>query len=131
MSIHARGAVQPVQPTRTRSLSLLEQYQTLLFSEFRELWSVGPVTPGSDMHQSFTGTIVKWFLDNVPMFADSFSVLSIHCVARGLGARFLCKYHALRGGSVRQHGFLVEMYQRTDRHTYTLVAILRTPTGAK
>jgi len=40
-----------------------------------------------DMHQSFTGALAKWFFDNFPMFADSF-VLSIHCVARGLGTAF-------------------------------------------
>jgi len=40
------------------------------------------------MHQSFTGALAKWFFDNFPMFADSFSVLSIHCDARGLGAAF-------------------------------------------
>jgi len=38
------------------------------------------------MHKSFADTLVKWFFDNFSMFADSFSVLSIHCVARGLGA---------------------------------------------
>jgi len=53
-----------------------------LFLEFREVLSCGPVIPCGDMHQSFTGTLVKWvFFDNFPMFADSFSVLSIHCVA--------------------------------------------------
>jgi len=52
-----------------------------LFPEFRELWSGGPVISCRDMHQSFTGTLVKWFFDNLPMFADSFSVLSIQCVA--------------------------------------------------
>jgi len=41
------------------------------------------------------------------MFADSFNVLSIHCVARGLGASFLYKCPASRGGSLRQHGLLV------------------------
>jgi len=38
-----------------------------------------------DMHQSFTDALVKWLIDNFPMFANSFSVLSIHYVfARGL-----------------------------------------------
>ena len=45
-----------------------------LFSEFRELWCVDPMTPCGDIHQSFTGTLLKWFFDNFPMFADSFSV---------------------------------------------------------
>ena len=31
---------------------------------------------------------LKWFLDNFPMFADNFSVLSINCVARGLCQAF-------------------------------------------
>jgi len=43
------------------------------------------------MHQSFTDTLVKWLIDNFPMFADSFSVLSVQCVARGLAASFLYK----------------------------------------
>jgi len=55
-----------------------------LFPEFRELWSRGPVIPCGDMRQSFPNTFVKWFFDNFSMFAESFSVLSIHCVARGL-----------------------------------------------
>jgi len=41
------------------------------------------------------------------MFADSFSVLSVHCVARGLGASFLYKWPASPGGSLRQHSLLV------------------------
>jgi len=32
------------------------------------------------MHQSLTGTLAKWFSDNFPVFADSFSVLSTHCL---------------------------------------------------
>jgi len=28
----------------------------------------------------FSGTLVRWFLDNFSIFADSFSVVSIHCV---------------------------------------------------
>jgi len=70
-----------------------------LFPEFRELWSGGPVIPRGDMHQPFTGTLAKWFLDNFPIFADSFGVLSIHCVARGLGSSFLYKCPASRDGS--------------------------------
>jgi len=64
--------------------------------------------PHGDMHQFFADALVKWFFDNFPMFADSFDVVSIHCVARGLGASFL--YHkcpASRGGFLRQHGLLV------------------------
>ena len=62
-------------------------------------WSGGPVIPCGNMHQSFTRTLVKLFFHNFPTFADSFNVLSIHCVARRLGAS--------RGGSRRQHGLLV------------------------
>jgi len=62
------------------------------------------------MHQSFTDRLVKWFFDKFPMFADSFSVLSIHCVARGLDASFLYKCPASYSGSLRQHGLLV-IYQ--------------------
>jgi len=48
------------------------------------------VIPCGDMHQSFTDAPVKWFLDNFPMFADSFCVFfAIHCVAGGLGASLL------------------------------------------
>ena len=52
-------------------------------------------------------TVVKWFFDNFPMFANSSSVVSIHCVARGLGASFLYKCSASRDGFLRQHGLLV------------------------
>jgi len=41
------------------------------------------------------------------MFADSFSVLCIHCVTRGLAASCLYKCPASRGDSMRQHGLLV------------------------
>ena len=71
-----------------------------LFPEFRELWSGGSVIPCGDMHQPFADTLVKRFFDNFPMFADGFSVLSIHCVARGLGESFLYKRPASRGGSL-------------------------------
>ena len=47
------------------------------------------------------------------MFADSVRVVSIHCVARGLGASFLYKCPASSGSSLRQHGFLVI---KTHRH---------------
>jgi len=50
------------------------------------------------MHQSFTDAVVKLFFDNSPMFADSFRVVSIHCVARGLGASFLYKVPISCGG---------------------------------
>jgi len=45
-----------------------------LLSEFRELWFGDPVIPCGDMHQSFTGTLVKWF-STTSLFADSSSVL--------------------------------------------------------
>jgi len=50
------------------------------------------------------------------MFADSFSVLSIHCVARGLGASFLYKCPASRCGFLRQHGLLVRFLSPHVRH---------------
>jgi len=67
------------------------------------------VIPCGDMHQSFTDTLVKCFFDNFSMFADSFSVLSIHCVRR---PKIRCKLSvykcpASRSGSLRQHGLLV------------------------
>jgi len=65
------------------------------------------VIPCGNMHQSITHRLVKWFFDNFPMFADSFRLLSIHCLARGLGACFLYKCPASRGSSLRQHGLLV------------------------
>ena len=43
------------------------------------------------------------------MFADNFNVVSIHCVARELGASFLCKCPASRGGSLRSTVFLYEL----------------------
>jgi len=48
-----------------------------LFPEFRELWSEGPVIPCGDMHQSFTGALVKWFFDKFLIFADSVFFLFI------------------------------------------------------
>ena len=53
------------------------------------------------------------------MFADSFRLVSIHCVARGLGASFLYKCPASHGSSLRQHGLLVEICERTDRQSST------------
>jgi len=80
----------------------------------RELWPTNfreaffhNVIPCGDMHQSFTDTLAKWFFENFPVFADSFCVLSIHCVARGLGASFLYKCPASRASSLWQHGLLV------------------------
>jgi len=57
-----------------------------VFPEFRELWSGGPAGSRGIMHQSFTDTLVKWFLP-MHFFADS--VVSIHCIARGLCRRKL------------------------------------------
>jgi len=91
--------------TKFRSVGGLAN--TNLFSKYRELWSWGPVISYGDMHQLFTGAVVKWFFNNFPMSADSFSVLSIHCVARRLAASFLCKCPASCSGFLRQHGLLV------------------------
>jgi len=41
------------------------------------------------------------------MFADSFNVLSVHCVARRLAAIVLYKCPASRGGSLQRHGLLI------------------------
>jgi len=43
------------------------------------------------------------------MFADSFIVVTIHCIAQGLGTIYLYKCPALHGSSLRQHGFLVTL----------------------
>ena len=83
--------------------------QPNLFPEFCELWCVGPMIPCGDMHQSFTDTLVNWFFNNFSMLADSFSVLSIYCVAQGLGASFLYKCPVSRGGSLQQHCLLVSI----------------------
>ena len=91
-----------------------------LFPEFRELWSGGPVILCGDMHQPFTCTLAKLFFDS--LFAYSFSLLSIHCVARGLRASFLYKCPASRGGSLRQHGLLV--YLRSHKLLPTLLYAL-------
>jgi len=93
-----------------RNLAVLGVWPIDTYSpEFRELtpmWSGvkdyrsyfgSPVIPCGDMHQSFTDALAKWFFDNFPMFADSLSVLSVHCVARGLGASILYKCPASRG----------------------------------
>ena len=50
-----------------------------LFPEFGEVWSEGPVIPYGNIHQLLY-TLVHY--DNFPTCADSFSVLSIHCIAR-------------------------------------------------
>jgi len=74
------------------------------------------------MHQSFTGALVKClFFDNFPMLADSFSVLSVHCVAQVSAARFLYNCPALRGGFLRQHCLLVLLtYLSVLRHAHRL-----------
>jgi len=74
-----------------------------LFPELREHWSGGPVISCGDTHQSFTDALSKWFFGNFPMFADIYGVVSIHCVARALGASFLYKCPASRGSSVEEH----------------------------
>jgi len=78
-----------------------------LVPEFREVSSGGPVIPCGDMHQSFTGTLESSFSTTSHVYGV-FSVLSIHSVARGLGASFLYKCPASRGGSLRKHGLLVK-----------------------
>ena len=77
--------------------------QVKLIPKFRELWSGGSMIPCGNMHQSFTDALVKLFFDNFPMFADSFSVLSIHCIAQGLDACFLYKCPVLCGCSLQQY----------------------------
>jgi len=94
-----------------------------LFPEFRELWSGGPETPCGDMHQSFIGILVKSVFDKFLVFADTFSVLSIHCVAWGLGATFLHKCTASRGGSV--YGWLVGWSLTSPFSTNTLYGYIR------
>ena len=44
-----------------------------------------------NIHQSFTDALVKWLFDNFPRFADSFRLVSIHCIAQRLGANFVYK----------------------------------------
>jgi len=64
--------------------------------------------PSSGMHQSFTDTLTcKLVFRQLPHVCRRFSVLSVDCVARGLGASFLYKCPASRSGALRQHGFLV------------------------
>ena len=50
----------------------------------------GPVTPCGDMHQCFIGTLVKWFLDNFPMFADSFNLFLFTALTDDMQARHSC-----------------------------------------
>jgi len=52
------------------------------------------------------------------MFADSFSVRAIHCVAWGLGSSFLYKLAASRGGSLWQHGHLVYFCNQKHSRDY-------------
>jgi len=69
-----------------------------------------------DIMRQRASILIKWFFDNFSMFADSSTVLSSHCVARGLGA--LYKFLASHGSSLWQHGFLVA--QHTAECLYTL-----------
>ena len=100
-----------------RNLAALWSGQSKLIPPNFVNFGPGSVIPCRDMHQSFTDARVKWFLDNFPMFADSFtpSVVSIHCVARRLGKSFLYKRPASRGSSLRQHGLLVKDKHRSKR----------------
>jgi len=41
-----------------------------LFPEFHEIWYGGPVIQCDNMHQSFTGTLVKLFFDNFRTFGN-------------------------------------------------------------
>jgi len=66
-----------------------------LYSEFRELWSGGPLVPCSDMHQSFIDC--KADFRQLPHVCRQLSVLPIHCLASGLGANFLYKWPASPG----------------------------------
>jgi len=85
---HLAWSIFPQEISRTlfvgarRNLTALGVWpiETYSLHEFRELCSVDPVIPCGDMHQCFTGALVKWFLDNFPMFADSFRLVSVHCV---------------------------------------------------
>jgi len=77
------------------------------------------------MHQSFTDTLVKWFFDNFTMFADSFSVLSVHCVARGLDASFLYWCPTPPDGSLRQYGLLV-VYNTVGRFSCFSMTVCKT-----
>ena len=105
-----------------------------LLPVFRELWSLrGPVIPCGDMacisHSQYTCKVV--FPHNFPMFADSFSVLSIYYVAQGLCASFLYKCPASRGGSLQQHGLLgaqsvAILYNRERAALFPLIS-RRTP----
>ena len=63
-----------------RNLATLGVWPIETYSPNFRNFGWGPVIPLSDMYQSFTDALVKWFFDNFPMFVDSFSVLSIHCV---------------------------------------------------
>ena len=56
------------------------------------------------------------------MFADSFRLVSVHCVAHGLGASFLYKCPAPRGSSLLQHGLVIfcNVYFETGVPTWSL-----------
>jgi len=93
------------------------------------------------MHQSFTDAVVKWFFDNFPMSAKSFSVVSIHCVARGLGASFLnsVPHHAVVPGdstaflfwhryrNILDARMRMEVHPREERETLTAGILCETP----
>jgi len=67
----------------------------------------GPVISCGDIHQSFTDTLVTWFLDTFPCLPIVLDLFLITAIARGLAVSFLYKCPASRGSSLRQHGLLV------------------------
>jgi len=68
-----------------------------LFPGFRKLRSGVPWYHATTcINVSLVYLWIVFFLENFPIFADSFSVLSIHCIARGLAASFLYKCPASR-----------------------------------
>ena len=91
------------------NLGMLGSGNQNLFPKFRELWSRGPVILCGNMHQSLTDKLVKWFFDN--LFAESFSVLPVDCIAWRLAANFLYKCPTSRGGSLWQHSLLVFIWK--------------------
>jgi len=76
-----------------------------LLPEFHELWSGGPMIPCDNMHQSFTDTLVKWFLTTSPCLSIVLVFFLFTALPEDQVQAFCTS--ASRDSSLRQHSFLV------------------------
>ena len=67
--------------TFCRSATKVGRVRDLANRKFPNFVNFGPAGSRDSMHQSFTDALVKWLFRQLPMFADSFRLVSVHCVA--------------------------------------------------